>query len=57
MSDAAPPASAREALGMLRSAMGYLAAADATAMAAETQARMGGGPPHPCGMPDRGTPG
>jgi hypothetical protein len=39
MSDAAPPASAREALGMLRSAMGYLAAADATAMAAETQAR------------------
>src|SRR5580698_1765868 len=39
MSDAAPPASAREALGMLKSAMGYLAAADATAMAAETQAQ------------------
>ena len=34
-----PPASAAQALGMLRSAMGYLAAADATAMAAETQAR------------------
>ena len=34
-----PPASANEALGMLRSAMGYLAAADATAMAAETQAQ------------------
>ena len=34
-----PPASAAPALGMLQSAMGYLAAADATAMAAETQAR------------------
>ena len=34
-----PPGSAKEALGMLRSAMGYLAAADATAMAAETQAQ------------------
>ena len=34
-----PPASAAQALGMLQSAMGYLAAADATAMAAETQAR------------------
>ena len=34
-----PPASAVQALGMLQSAMGYLAAADATAMAAETQAR------------------
>ena len=33
-----PPASAVQALGMLQSAMGYLAAADATAMAAETQA-------------------
>src|SRR5277367_3364441 len=33
-----PPASTTEALGMLRSAMGYLSAADATAMAAETQA-------------------
>ena len=33
-----PPASAAQALGMLQSAMGYLAAADATAMAAETQA-------------------
>jgi hypothetical protein len=28
-----------EALGMLRSAMGYLAAADATTLAAETQAQ------------------
>ena len=34
-----PPASAAQALGMLQSAMGYLAAADATAMAAQTQAR------------------
>ena len=34
-----PPASTAQALGMLQSAMGYLAAADATAMAAETQAR------------------
>ena len=34
-----PPASAAQALGMLQSAMGYLAAADATAMAAETQAQ------------------
>ena len=34
-----PPSSAGEALGMLRSALGYLAAADATAMAAEEQAR------------------
>jgi hypothetical protein len=33
------PGSADEALEMLRSAMGYLAAADATAMAAEEQAR------------------
>ena len=39
MSSVASPGSAAEALGMLRSAMGYLAAADATAMAAETQAR------------------
>ena len=39
MSSAASPGSAEEALGMLRSAMGYLAAADATAMAAETQAQ------------------
>jgi hypothetical protein len=39
MSQAVPPGSAAEALGMLRSAMGYLAAADATAMAAETQAQ------------------
>ena len=39
MSNAVSPASAKEALGMLRSAMGYLSAADATAMAAETQAR------------------
>ena len=39
MSQAASPGSAAEALGMLRSAMGYLAAADATALAAETQAQ------------------
>jgi hypothetical protein len=39
MSSVASPSTAGEALGMLRSAMGYLAAADATAMAAETQAR------------------
>ena len=34
-----PPVSTAEALGMLRSAMGYLTAADATTMAAETQAK------------------
>jgi hypothetical protein len=34
-----PPVSTAQALGMLKSAMGYLAAADATAMAAETQAQ------------------
>ncbi len=39
MTSAVPPGSAAEALGMLKSAMGYLAAADATAMAAETQAQ------------------
>jgi hypothetical protein len=39
MSGVASPSSAAEAVGMLRSAMGYLAAADATAMAAETQAQ------------------
>ena len=39
MSTAAPPSSAAEALGMLKAAMGYLAAADATAMAAGTQAQ------------------
>ena len=39
MTSVASPSSAKEALGMLRSAMGYLAAADATAMAAETQAQ------------------
>jgi hypothetical protein len=39
MTTVAPPGSAAEALGMLKSAMGYLAAADATAMAAETQAQ------------------
>jgi Domain of unknown function (DUF222) len=39
MSDVVPPASAAEALEMLRSAMGYLAAADATALAAEEQAQ------------------
>src|SRR5277367_7044211 len=38
MGDGVSPASATEALRMLRSAMGYLSAADATAMAAETQA-------------------
>src|SRR5690348_14873752 len=39
MSSVMSPASADEALEMLRSAMGYLAAADATAMTAEEQAR------------------
>ena len=39
MSSVAPPSSAAEALGMLKAAMGYLAAADATAMAAGTQAQ------------------
>jgi hypothetical protein len=39
MSGAPSPASAAAALGMLRSAMGYLSAADATQMAAETQAQ------------------
>ena len=39
MSSVASPSSAKEALEMLRSAMGYLAAADPTAMAAETQAQ------------------
>src|SRR6201986_2937128 len=39
MSDVVSPSSAAEALEMLRSAMAYLAAADATAMAAEEQAR------------------
>jgi hypothetical protein len=39
MSDVVPPASTAEALEMLTAAMGYLAAADATAMAAEEQAR------------------
>jgi hypothetical protein len=34
-----PPESAAQALGMLKSAMGYLSATDATAMAAETQAQ------------------
>ena len=34
-----PPVSTAQALGMLRSAMSYLTAADATTMAAETQAR------------------
>jgi hypothetical protein len=34
-----PPACTAQALGMLKSAMGYLSAADATAMAAETQAQ------------------
>ena len=39
MTSAVPPGSAAEALGMLKSAMGYLATADATAMAAQTQAQ------------------
>ena len=39
MENAVPPSSSAEALGMLKAAMGYLAAADATAMAAETQAQ------------------
>src|ERR1700730_16878566 len=39
MNQAVAPGSAAEALGMLKSAMGYLATADATAMAAETQAQ------------------
>ena len=39
MSTVPSPATTTEALGMLRAAMGYLTAADATAMAAETQAR------------------
>jgi uncharacterized protein YcaQ len=39
MSGAPSPASAAEALRMLRSAMGYLSAADATQLAAETQAQ------------------
>ena len=39
MNEVVSPASADEALDMLRSAMGYLAAADATAMTAEEQAR------------------
>ncbi len=38
MSTGAAPASTREALGMLRAALGYLAATDPTAMAAEAQA-------------------
>ncbi|HLQ55207.1 MAG TPA: hypothetical protein VK162_13170, partial [Streptosporangiaceae bacterium] len=39
VSDVPPFASAKEALGMLESAMSYLSAADATAMAAEVQAQ------------------
>ena len=39
ISSVASPSSAAEALEMLRSALGYLVAADATAMAAETQAQ------------------
>jgi hypothetical protein len=39
MSSVMSPASADEALAMLTVAMGYLAAADATAMTAEEQAR------------------
>ncbi len=39
ISSVASPSSAAEALEMLRSALGYLAAVDATAMAADTQAQ------------------
>ena len=39
MNHAVSPGNAKEALGMLTSAMGYLSAADVTAMAAETQAQ------------------
>src|SRR4051812_36060319 len=39
MSSVVSPASADEALGMLTAAVGYLAAAEATAMTAEEQAR------------------
>jgi hypothetical protein len=39
MSSVMPPASADQALDMLTAAMGYLAAADATALTAEEQAR------------------
>ena len=39
MNDAGLPGSAKEALRMLVSAMSYLSAADATQMAAETQAQ------------------
>ncbi len=39
MSLVPPPVSTTQALGMLESAMGYLSAADATAMAAENQAQ------------------
>ena len=39
MSSVMSPSSADEALEMLTAAMGYLAAADATAMTAEEQAR------------------
>src|ERR1700737_972944 len=39
MNDAVSPGSAKEALKMLTSAMSYLSAADATQMAAETQAQ------------------
>ena len=39
MNTVPPPVSTAHALGMLRSAMGYLSVADATAMAAETQAQ------------------
>src|SRR5229473_252222 len=39
MNNAVSPGNAKEALGMLTSAMGYLSAADVTAMAAETQAQ------------------
>ena len=39
MNSVTAPSNVKEALGMLKSAMSYLAAADATAMAAETQAQ------------------
>jgi hypothetical protein len=39
MDSVASPGSAKEALGMMTSAMSYLSAADVTQMAAETQAQ------------------
>ena len=49
MSTAPSPATTTEALGMLRAAMGYLNAADATAMAATAPQPGPGNPPGPAG--------